>query len=511
MSTTLREGFGTVRAKLALLLRRRIGSQREDGDFDRIVRYKVIQIWSISTFGLITMFTISLFTWLEYSPTHGYDAYYNDPDVPSKVLDSMYVAQALITLSTVVTIVLISQKYNLLLLSKRAEWSGTSIFEIEGFQSVSVQDTSQRDYYMQSFNFWKSRLAIYWVVEVVVHTFQPLIWMASVNNIPTSPPSSAGTPNLTYKMFEILMFLRLYLVIQMIHVVSPAYRHRFEVVAHDADLRSIAFEMDIAVTMKMTFYKHLQVSFQLASVLAFVVFGFIVFLLERIEGVPSLLSTQPIQPIDAMWFAYVTLRTIGYGEFTPKTVLGRIAACLCAVFGIGTLVIFSALLVSKIQLTKEQKQAVEYLSTSRADQALREAAAILLQVSWRRYCVRKVRAEKVAMVPSLTGAKKDSNLHMSNAGKLIVDLDPGHKADRLYFAMKKFRTVRKELFGAFTQAQDAVVNLKIDAILELIRALSREAKEHCVEFEALEQLLLNEFIAMQHDVNHFRQLGHMPV
>ena len=115
MSTTLREGFGTVRAKLALLLRRRIGSQREDGDFDRIVRYKVIQIWSISTFGLITMFTISLFTWLEYSPTHGYDAYYNDPDVPSKVLDSMYVAQALITLSTVVTIVLISQKYNLLL------------------------------------------------------------------------------------------------------------------------------------------------------------------------------------------------------------------------------------------------------------------------------------------------------------------------------------------------------------------------------------------------------------
>ncbi|CUG91352.1 membrane-associated protein, putative, partial [Bodo saltans] len=120
--------FTSSRARLALLLRRRVGSKREDKDFDRMVRHKTVQIVVFSFMGVAMMVIELLTSWAYFSDTHeAVDAYYDDPAVSVRLANALTLGQAFISTSTFVAIVLITQKYQLELIRKRAEWSGTNI------------------------------------------------------------------------------------------------------------------------------------------------------------------------------------------------------------------------------------------------------------------------------------------------------------------------------------------------------------------------------------------------
>lgn len=522
--------FVNGKARLTLLLRRRIGSMREDKDFDRIIRNKTYQIIVFSMSGVVMMLLGGMSSWMAYSSNYNVDAYYDDPRVPARVLDILYVVQAFISASTFVTIVLISQKYQLELIAKRAEWSGTNIFEVEGFRGVSVQDTNQRDYFVASFNFWRSRLAVSFVMEVFVHLLHPIVWMASVANVPADAATYTYTAiNLTYKLFQLAMFLRFYLFYDLIHKQHPAYIHRFEVVNNDPDLLSVGFDIDPSLTLKMAVHEYPTGSFVLVSLVALVVFGYAVFTLERVEGATSASASSYIKPENAFWFAFVTSRTIGYGEYSPRTLLGRFAAAACTMVGISTASIFSGVLVAQIPLSRELKKAVEFLATDDVHKELQNSAVSLIQTAFRRHLdrrdhnagttktgaegqVKKKKTIKEGDIIRDNDAEAARQATMNSLTRYGIDLKcQGHKADRLYHATKAFRESRKKLMASFTQANDVVVSQKMDCLMALAQALKKEMTAHQEDVRNTEREVLLEFNTVAKHVLYYKKLGHDPV
>ncbi|MFQ5542879.1 MAG: potassium channel family protein [Nitrospiria bacterium] len=60
--------------------------------------------------------------------------------------------------------------------------------------------------------------------------------------------------------------------------------------------------------------------------------------LSYFENIPSL--------VDAIWWSFVTITTVGYGDVTPTTLGGRITGVIVMVFGIGILGMFTATVAS---------------------------------------------------------------------------------------------------------------------------------------------------------------------
>ena len=56
--------------------------------------------------------------------------------------------------------------------------------------------------------------------------------------------------------------------------------------------------------------------------------------------------------IDGMWWAIVTLTTVGYGDYSPATVAGRWVAVFVMAGGIGSVAILTGLLADEIREAK---------------------------------------------------------------------------------------------------------------------------------------------------------------
>jgi voltage-gated potassium channel len=71
------------------------------------------------------------------------------------------------------------------------------------------------------------------------------------------------------------------------------------------------------------------------------------------EAQPEKFSSIP----SAMWWAVSTLTTVGYGDMTPITSLGKILGSISAIFGIGFFALPAALLATGFsdEMEKEKK------------------------------------------------------------------------------------------------------------------------------------------------------------
>jgi voltage-gated potassium channel len=79
-------------------------------------------------------------------------------------------------------------------------------------------------------------------------------------------------------------------------------------------------------------------------------------------------------PIDAFWWAYSTMATVGYGDKFPVSLEGRVVACILMTAGVGLFGIFTGF-VASLFVEPELKQ-----EENEIQQLTREVQALSAQV-----------------------------------------------------------------------------------------------------------------------------------
>ena len=78
----------------------------------------------------------------------------------------------------------------------------------------------------------------------------------------------------------------------------------------------------------------------------------------------------------SMWWSVSTLTTVGYGDMLPVTVLGKVAASIIAVLGVGLFALPAGILASGFSDEKERRRAADASSPPRCGQPIRRASHV---------------------------------------------------------------------------------------------------------------------------------------
>lgn len=88
-------------------------------------------------------------------------------------------------------------------------------------------------------------------------------------------------------------------------------------------------------------------AFRVVAVLLIILLSFSTLFFHEVEGWKWL---------DSVYFSIVTIATVGYGDFTPQTDLGKVGAMILIVIGIGLFATFANLLLKRRYIgIKERK------------------------------------------------------------------------------------------------------------------------------------------------------------
>ena len=105
----------------------------------------------------------------------------------------------------------------------------------------------------------------------------------------------------------------------------------------------------------------------------------------------------------ALWWGFITVCTVGYGDSVPITWKGKVIACICALFGISFFALPAGILGSGFALKVQQQQRQKHMIRRRGP------AATLIQSLWRCYAASeghdsiatwKIHVNKVQRSPS---------------------------------------------------------------------------------------------------------------
>eukprot|EP00759_Apiculatamorpha_spiralis_P002573 PhF_6_TR11021/c0_g1_i1/m.17850/K04945/KCNN4; potassium intermediate/small conductance calcium-activated channel subfamily N member 4 len=455
------DGGQKIFRRAALLLRRRLGKEREDKEFDYIVRMKDVHVIVFSMIGMIAMITVACISW--YGGNRHYpdsvrkrDTFVDTPDADPDILAMMYIGQAVISLSTLITIILIIQKHMLLLNAKRKEWSGLDYYDIASASSASKRIQLQHAF-RDAYSLFRSDLKYELLWEVGLHIVHPVIWTAHAeqNNGVLETETS-----LFYIGCQIFMFSRMYLVTRIVHRFSTAYKDRFEIINSDKELTRTNFRIKSDLTLKMVFYNHTALSLLVLVITTLVTFGFCIFVVERdTRSATDAIGFGKLE--NCLWFAYITFTTIGYGDYFPVSVGGRLVAMLIGVAGITIVNIFSGVITNRVVPNREQKYIAEYLSTTEAKQEWHDGAAIVLQTAYREH----VRAKK-----------QNQNVDILH-----------ERSNVMYKAMKQFRRARSKMEESITPSNDPIIDGKVMAIADIILCVQHELEMQQKELERLQK------------------------
>eukprot|EP01064_Diplonema_japonicum_P025202 TRINITY_DN3625_c4_g1_i1.p1 TRINITY_DN3625_c4_g1~~TRINITY_DN3625_c4_g1_i1.p1 ORF type:complete len:444 (+),score=62.34 TRINITY_DN3625_c4_g1_i1:65-1396(+) len=423
-----------VLSRVGKMLRRKAGHEREDKAYDKLMRNKTMHIIMFSMGGVVAMAISASVTW--YTGEFRTDTTWDSASPTIKTV--MLCLQLVVTLTTVVTICLIIQYYRLLLLNKRREWS-----------KIDIEDASleERRDIKAAYSLWKSgwlRTSI--IAEVLVHVVHPLfVFQESSRTF--------------FTLCQIAMFMRLYLFVRMLHTFSRPYKLRIEIVSSNREFQTMNLRIKMGLTLKMLFYSRTGVVLTVSFALVIAVFSFMIFLVERNEQRNEFGRLENV-----FWFSFITFTTIGFGDFVPKTISGRVLTVLLGISGVIITTIFSGVLTNKLAPTKVQRYVVEYLTVRDALQVYRKKAVLLIEAVYIQYSKR--------IAPK------------------------GHKGNTIYGAVKSFRRARFDVKGSVLPSMDPVLEDKLIQLKGFLRDLDGKLSQQQDQMRQLQDKVEYELAAI---------------
>ncbi len=103
--------------------------------------------------------------------------------------------------------------------------------------------------------------------------------------------------------------------------------------------------------------------------------GTIMYMLENAVQ-PKVFSSIPM----AMWWSIITITTVGYGDMIPLTAAGKVFGAVVAVFGIGTVALFSGVLTAsfmeQLRLRREEARQAIAIGLQKGRLTLRQVEEI---------------------------------------------------------------------------------------------------------------------------------------
>lgn len=147
---------------------------------------------------------------------------------------------------------------------------------------------------------------------------------------------------------------------------------------------------------------------------------------------------------DAVWLTLITMSTVGYGDISPETMVGRIVIIIGGVLGGALLMtMLTGVFVSNIELTNREEHVTTLFSRKAWSRRMRRAAAVMLQ---RGYRVKLARVAHNAAPPS--------SLNQLKSGVL---------ENKLYAAQNHMRNLRRKEPPTLGSAEELdVIASKVD-------------------------------------------------
>jgi len=84
---------------------------------------------------------------------------------------------------------------------------------------------------------------------------------------------------------------------------------------------------------------------------------------------------EDLSPVDSLYFSVMTLATVGYGDYAPQTVAGKLFTVVYVLLGVGILLAFLSTLASEVMKTHMAEQERHHERVVRAREARRRRRA----------------------------------------------------------------------------------------------------------------------------------------
>eukprot|EP01062_Namystynia_karyoxenos_P039428 TRINITY_DN28662_c0_g1_i1.p1 TRINITY_DN28662_c0_g1~~TRINITY_DN28662_c0_g1_i1.p1 ORF type:complete len:1085 (+),score=221.62 TRINITY_DN28662_c0_g1_i1:94-3348(+) len=378
--------------------------------------------------------------------------------------------KGLLVLLNIMSVCCVASYYQARLDAKRLEWS---------------QDILKSATNVESYKFLSSSLFPKFLIEVFIHLIFPYPWLT------TSHPT-------LYHFLQIAMLCRMYFVFRFLHTNSAAFGKRVKIRQWYQEHYQMNLKVDWHLSVKMQFYKHSVKMTAACCLVAMLLAAFALHVLERKSPDPD--SPEFGDFYNCIWFSFVTFTTIGYGDMSPKTHMGRFVTVMLGVVSQGLLAVFGGVVTNKLAPSRQQQLVTNYLADRKGKDARRSAAASVVQAFWiaSRYGsfentpspsasqsqskppqqeqgnspkegpLRKVGAVRIAPVVEFarSATRRATNLPVS----ILRDLHE-HKRNKLYKALKQFRNKKSDLNEAQLQSADLVLDHKLDQIGDTIEGI----------------------------------------
>jgi voltage-gated potassium channel len=84
---------------------------------------------------------------------------------------------------------------------------------------------------------------------------------------------------------------------------------------------------------------------------------------------------EDLRPVDSLYFSVMTLATVGYGDFSPKTDAGKLFTVVYVLVGVGILLAFLSTLATEVVKTHAAEQARHHQRLERVRESRRRKRA----------------------------------------------------------------------------------------------------------------------------------------